>query len=142
MIVCALETPGFSVTSLHIQIRVAICVNVFDDVVDVSMSWQRGECKQRIWHVLCARVVPAILNEAIPATTQQVDAEIQAVMRCSGSYTALAEKLLEAPPSLLAAAAPVTPKLLRDAIYNARQHEAFLRILLVQKIHLPPLPLP
>ena len=31
--------------------------------------------------------VPAILNEAVPATTQNVDTEIQATLRCADKYT-------------------------------------------------------
>lgn len=76
--------------------------------------------------------MPAILNEAIPATTQQVDAEIQAVLQAAARYTALLERLLD--DSGLAATAAqngITARLVRDSIINARQHEAFLRVLLV-----------
>ena len=33
--------------------------------------------------------VPAILNEAVPATTQSVDTEIQATLKCAYEYTSM-----------------------------------------------------
>ena len=70
--------------------------------------------------------LPAILNEAVPATTQNVDAEIQHTARTSDRYTALVEHILggggQEGPSL---------KLMKEALINTRQHEAFLRIILV-----------
>lgn len=33
--------------------------------------------------------VPAILNEAVPATTQNVDGEIQAALKCAHKYTGI-----------------------------------------------------
>ncbi|XP_064630371.1 cilia- and flagella-associated protein 206-like [Lineus longissimus] len=69
--------------------------------------------------------LPAILNEAIPATTQNVDAEIQNTLSISYRYTALIQKLRgdssqEGPPT----------QLLKEALINARQHETYLKILL------------
>ena len=76
--------------------------------------------------------MPAILNEAIPATTQQVDAEIQAVLQATARYTALLELLLDDSGfAATAAQSGITTRLVRDSIINARQHEAFLRVLLV-----------
>lgn len=69
--------------------------------------------------------LPAILNEAVPATTQNVDAEIQATLKSANKYTALIEKSLSGDskegPSL---------QLLKEALINTRQHEAFLRVIL------------
>ena len=74
----------------------------------------------------CFSAVPAILNEAVPATTQNVDVEIQQTMIQAHRYTALVERILggeiqEGPPL----------QMIKDALINARQHEAFLRIILV-----------
>ena len=71
-------------------------------------------------------LVPAILNEAVPATTQNVDVEIQQTMTQAHRYTALIERILsgeitEGPPM----------EMIKEALINARQHEAFLRIILV-----------
>ncbi|XP_070540608.1 cilia- and flagella-associated protein 206-like [Ptychodera flava] len=69
--------------------------------------------------------LPAILNEAVPATTQNVDGEIQRTTDTAFRYTALVEKMMadqvKDGPSL---------QLLKDSLVNARQHEAFLRIIL------------
>lgn len=69
--------------------------------------------------------LPAILNEAVPATTQNVDAEIQASLRSANKYTALIEKMqtgdAQEGPSI---------QLLKEALINTRQHEAFLRVIL------------
>ncbi|XP_066277480.1 cilia- and flagella-associated protein 206-like [Branchiostoma lanceolatum] len=69
--------------------------------------------------------LPAILNEAVPATTQNVDAEIQVTTRMAHKYTALIEKM-QADPSLDGPSL----QLLKESLINSRQHEAFLRILL------------
>lgn len=69
--------------------------------------------------------LPAILNEAVPATTQNVDAEIQASLRSANKYAGLIEKLQSGDntegPSI---------QLLKEALINTRQHEAFLRVIL------------
>ncbi|CAH1782884.1 unnamed protein product [Owenia fusiformis] len=69
--------------------------------------------------------LPAILNEAVPATTQQVDIEIQTTARTAYKYTALIEKLL-----LDKSFEGLSMQLLKEALINARQHESFLRIIL------------
>lgn len=70
--------------------------------------------------------LPAILNEAVPATTQNVDAEIQQTCGMAYKYTALVERMLnkdlEVDPSQL--------QLIKESLINCRQHEAFLRIIL------------
>ncbi|XP_077992510.1 cilia- and flagella-associated protein 206-like [Glandiceps talaboti] len=69
--------------------------------------------------------LPAILNEAVPATTQTVDTEIQRTTDTAFRYTALIEKMIAGHvsdgPSI---------HLLKDSLINTRQHEAFLRIIL------------
>ena len=75
--------------------------------------------------ILCV-LVPAILNEAVPATTQNVDVEIQQTALQAFKYTTMAERIINGEtkegPSL---------QLLKEALINSRQHEAFLRIILV-----------
>lgn len=71
--------------------------------------------------------LPAILNEAIPATTQNVDAELQASKISASRYTAFIESYSDInppPPSDLSL------DIIKDSLINVRQHETFLRILL------------
>ncbi|CAK8690676.1 cilia- and flagella-associated protein 206-like [Clavelina lepadiformis] len=72
--------------------------------------------------------LPGILNEAIPATTQNVDIEIQNSQQAAFRYTALIEKFQSIEPPVSPSEIPV--QLLKDSLINVRQHEAFLRILL------------
>lgn len=69
--------------------------------------------------------LPAILNEAVPATSQNVDTEIQQTTKLAFKYTSLIEKISQEKqpdgPSL---------QLLKEALINCRQHETFLRVLL------------
>jgi len=69
----------------------------------------------------------AILNEAIPATTQNVDAEIQISQESAAYYTALVEQFDTIKPSL---PKEMTIELIKESLINVRQHESFLRILL------------
>lgn len=69
--------------------------------------------------------LPAILNEAVPATTQNVDAEIHVALRCASKYTALIEKIQSGDNS-----EGPSVQLLKEALINSRQHEAFLRVIL------------
>ncbi|XP_033632882.1 cilia- and flagella-associated protein 206-like [Asterias rubens] len=69
--------------------------------------------------------LPAILNEAVPATTQNVDTAIQRSCDVAFKYTALIERIM---------AGEVTEgpsvKALKESLINIRQHESFLRIIL------------
>ncbi|XP_033756779.1 cilia- and flagella-associated protein 206-like [Pecten maximus] len=69
--------------------------------------------------------LPAILNEAVPATTQNVDSEVQSTLRCAANYTALIEKMQNSDNQ----EGPST-QLVKDSLINTRQHEAFLRVIL------------
>ncbi|XP_039266098.1 cilia- and flagella-associated protein 206-like [Styela clava] len=71
--------------------------------------------------------LPGILNEAIPATTQNLDAEIQNSQHSSFRYTTLIEKFQSDSSGGLS---EIPSQLLKDALINVRQHETFLRILL------------
>lgn len=72
--------------------------------------------------------LPGILNEAIPATTQNLDLEIQNSQQSAFNYTTLIEKFqnLDPPPS----PHDIPLQLIKDSLINVRQHETFLRILL------------
>ncbi|XP_005101930.1 cilia- and flagella-associated protein 206 [Aplysia californica] len=69
--------------------------------------------------------LPAILNEAIPATTQSVDGEIQGTLQSAYKYTALIEEMHKGQPK-----EGPSIQLLKEALINTRQHETFLRIIL------------
>ena len=72
--------------------------------------------------------VPAILNEAVPATTQNVDAEIQGTANTAFQYTALIEHMMsekDTTPDV------TSLQVMKEALINSRQHEAFLRVILV-----------
>ncbi|XP_065767511.1 cilia- and flagella-associated protein 206 isoform X3 [Muntiacus reevesi] len=70
--------------------------------------------------------VPAILQEAIPAATQHVDSQLEAVQDQAYRYTAVLEKVAKDP--LLGQ--ELQPYMLREALYNVRQCEIFLQVIL------------
>ncbi|XP_043746404.1 cilia- and flagella-associated protein 206 isoform X3 [Cervus elaphus] len=70
--------------------------------------------------------VPAILQEAIPATTQHVDSQLEAVQDQAYRYTAVLEKAAKS--SLVGQ--ELQPYMLREALYNVRQCEIFLQVIL------------
>ncbi len=72
--------------------------------------------------------VPAILNEAVPATNQNVQAEIHGTLATAFRYTALVEKIAsgEAP------ADDTSLQMMKEALINTRQHATFLKIILVK----------
>ncbi|PVD30240.1 hypothetical protein C0Q70_09502 [Pomacea canaliculata] len=69
--------------------------------------------------------LPAILNEAVPATTQSVDAEMQRTLRNAFRYTALIEEMHKN-----RSREGLSMQLLKEALINTRQHQAFLQIIL------------
>ncbi|XP_044531319.1 cilia- and flagella-associated protein 206 [Gracilinanus agilis] len=70
--------------------------------------------------------VPAILNEAIPATTQHIDAQLQTSQEEAYQYTAILEKLLENPLKMK----ELEDLKIKEALFNLRQYEIFLNIIL------------
>lgn len=70
--------------------------------------------------------LPAILNEAVPATTQNVDSEIQQTLDTTYKYTAVLEKMHEGGQP----EADMSMQLLKESLINSRQQEAFLRVIL------------
>ncbi|XP_028858799.1 cilia- and flagella-associated protein 206-like isoform X2 [Denticeps clupeoides] len=76
--------------------------------------------------------VPSLLNEAIPATVGEIEKELDATRTLAWQYTAAVQRLAE--PGAGGAGCPVHPDLMKQALYNVRQHEAFLRVLLADVI--------
>lgn len=70
--------------------------------------------------------LPAILNEAIPATTHNINMEIEQCLHIVSRYISLVEKLEQEEAN---SEAP-SDELLREAVINCRQNETFLRIIL------------
>ncbi|XP_073445708.1 cilia- and flagella-associated protein 206 isoform X2 [Dendrobates tinctorius] len=70
--------------------------------------------------------LPTILKEAIPATTKHIDSELQSSREMINRYTALIEDMdgKKQKSNLL------NLTQLKEALYNARQHEVLLNILL------------
>lgn len=88
----------------------------------------------RVWrwhqwslHVCFPPAVPSILNEAVPAAVADLESELAGSQRLAWRYTALLEKISEQEQPEF----PVHPDLLKQALYNTRQHEAFLKFILV-----------
>ncbi|XP_030054972.1 cilia- and flagella-associated protein 206 [Microcaecilia unicolor] len=74
--------------------------------------------------------LPSILNEAIPATTNHIDADLQASQELAYQYTTILEKLEEKQDQ----SSQDTKFLLTKALFNLRQHEVFLHIILADLI--------
>ncbi|XP_043075108.1 cilia- and flagella-associated protein 206 isoform X2 [Puntigrus tetrazona] len=72
--------------------------------------------------------LPALLNETLPAAAADTERQLAGCERLAWQHTALLEKMSEAPEG------PVPPDPLRQALYNTRQHEAFLRLILADII--------
>uniref|UniRef100_A0A8I3MPX5 Cilia- and flagella-associated protein 206 n=2 Tax=Canis lupus familiaris TaxID=9615 RepID=A0A8I3MPX5_CANLF len=70
--------------------------------------------------------LPAILHEAIPATTQHIDSQIQIAQDQAYRYTAILEKAAKNPLMSV----ELQPYMLKEALYNVRQYEVFLQIIL------------
>ncbi|KAK9956022.1 hypothetical protein ABG768_013780 [Culter alburnus] len=76
--------------------------------------------------------LPAILNEAVPAAVTDVESELAGAQRLAWQYTALLEQISEQDTGR--PEHPVHPDLLKQALYNTRQHEAFLKFILADII--------
>ncbi|XP_044613397.1 cilia- and flagella-associated protein 206 isoform X6 [Equus asinus] len=70
--------------------------------------------------------LPAILHEAIPATTQHIDSQLQISQEQAYRYTAILEKVRQNPLMSV----QLQPYMLKEALYNVRQYEIFLQIIL------------
>ncbi|NXG56676.1 CF206 protein, partial [Hemiprocne comata] len=74
--------------------------------------------------------LPAILNEAIPSATQAMDENLNTCHMLAHQYTALLESMQED----LHRCMQLSSLKLREALFNVRQYEAFLCILLSDAI--------
>ncbi|KAG7258153.1 hypothetical protein CRUP_031578 [Coryphaenoides rupestris] len=74
--------------------------------------------------------LPAILNEAIPATSGGMEASLLETQGLAWRYTALLEKLGDSGEGPAGESSP-PPALIRQALCNVRQHEALLKVILV-----------
>ncbi|KAM9315371.1 cilia- and flagella-associated protein 206 [Gastrophryne carolinensis] len=70
--------------------------------------------------------LPTLLKEAIPATTKHIDSELQSSREMIYKYTALIEEM----DGKRAKANLLNVTQLKEALFNARQHEAFVNIIL------------
>ncbi|KAL7987915.1 hypothetical protein Chor_006834 [Crotalus horridus] len=70
--------------------------------------------------------LPAILNEAIPAASHHIDIELHASQQLAYRYTALIEMMHQSQNGEL----ELRETMLKEALYNVRQHEAFLCLIL------------
>ncbi|ELW70140.1 hypothetical protein TREES_T100001488 [Tupaia chinensis] len=70
--------------------------------------------------------LPAILHEAIPATTQHIDSQLETAQEQIYRYTAILEKVTKNPLISM----ELQPYMLKEALYNVRQYEIFLQIIL------------
>ncbi|NXQ54484.1 CF206 protein, partial [Anthoscopus minutus] len=69
--------------------------------------------------------LPDILNEAIPSATRTLDERLNSCQLLAHRYTALLESMQEDPQR----ASKLRSFKLKEALFNVRQYEAFLRIL-------------
>ncbi|XP_041721406.1 cilia- and flagella-associated protein 206 isoform X2 [Coregonus clupeaformis] len=76
--------------------------------------------------------LPAILNEAIPSTSKDIEWELELSQRLAWQYTAWLERLLD--PEVETRECIVPLDMLKQALYNVRQHEAFLKVILADVI--------
>ncbi|XP_045044478.1 cilia- and flagella-associated protein 206 isoform X3 [Desmodus rotundus] len=74
--------------------------------------------------------LPAILHEAIPATTQHIDSQLQIAQEQAYRYMAILEKVTKNPLM----STELQPYMLKEALYNVRQYEIFLQIILSEII--------
>lgn len=79
--------------------------------------------------ILCA--VPTGLDEALSVIRERMEKELVVSQRLAWKYTAVLEKLTDSDSPH--GESDVSIVLLKQALYNVRQHEAFLTMLLVRK---------
>lgn len=75
--------------------------------------------------------VPAVLTAALPVTSKSIEQELSVSKTRSWKYTAVLEKLTD--PDSQPRECDASTVLLKQALYNVRQHEVFLKMLLVRR---------
>ncbi|XP_073673191.1 cilia- and flagella-associated protein 206 [Garra rufa] len=76
--------------------------------------------------------LPSILNETVPAAAADIENQLAESQRLAWQYTALLENIYE--QDTKHTECPIHPDLLKQALYNTRQHEAFLTFILADII--------
>ncbi|KAK6295086.1 hypothetical protein J4Q44_G00343120 [Coregonus suidteri] len=71
-------------------------------------------------------------DEAIPSTSKDIEWELELSQRLAWQYTAWLERLLD--PEVETRECIVPLDMLKQALYNVRQHEAFLKVILADVI--------
>ncbi|KAI9517152.1 hypothetical protein NQZ68_008408 [Dissostichus eleginoides] len=71
-------------------------------------------------------LMPSILNEALPVTSKSIEKELSVSQTLAWRYTSVLEKESDSQP----AECDPPAVLLKQALYNVRQHEVFLKMLL------------
>uniref|UniRef100_A0A3Q3X3S5 Cilia- and flagella-associated protein 206 n=1 Tax=Mola mola TaxID=94237 RepID=A0A3Q3X3S5_MOLML len=79
------------------------------------------------------QLIPALLNETLPVSPKSVEDELNESQSLAWKYTAVLEGLLQPDNQTSGGNVPII--LLKQALYNVRQHEAFLRVLLTDILH-------
>lgn len=80
---------------------------------------------------LCCLAVPAVLQEALQVSDRSIKNELSITQDLVWRYTAVLEKLTH--PNIQPAQCEMPITQLKQALYNVRQHESFLKILQVRK---------
>lgn len=96
-------------------------------LTEIKMHLSELWCLQ--W-LLPSPAVPAALNETLPVTSKRIEVELSASQGLAWKYTAVLEKKLAQGETQRQGGEPPLV-LLRQALYNVRQHEVFLKKLLV-----------
>ncbi|KAI3364124.1 hypothetical protein L3Q82_010802 [Scortum barcoo] len=73
-------------------------------------------------------LMPTTVNEALPATSKSIENQLSVFQNLAWKYTAVLEKLTDTDSQHEQCDVPIV--LLKQALYNVRQHEAFLKMLL------------
>lgn len=74
--------------------------------------------------------MPTSLNEALPVISASIEKGLSASQSLAWKYTAVLEKLTVSNSQRGESEVPIV--LLKQALYNVRQHEVFLKMLLVR----------
>lgn len=75
--------------------------------------------------------VPTVLKETLPVTSRTIQSDLGVTQSLAWKYTAILERLTG--PAALPTESDLPTQLLKQALYNTRQHEAFLKLLLVRE---------
>uniref|UniRef100_A0A7N9AUK6 Cilia- and flagella-associated protein 206 n=1 Tax=Mastacembelus armatus TaxID=205130 RepID=A0A7N9AUK6_9TELE len=77
------------------------------------------------------KLMPTVLNEALPVINKRIESELSVSQSLAWKYTAVLEKLTESVTQ--PGEGGMSMILFKQALYNVRQHEVFLKLLLLIK---------